>query len=209
MRKGNDMQYGYQRPKRTLRRAAMVAAGTVALGAAAQGTRQLPLRQNEGVTTAESSAAARNTPAKDSESVDFLLYALRSSLAEADMGAVAQQQSRNPAIQAYGKKLHDDHARTANEIKAALAPLDVTAPSEPNAAAQSRRDALAKLAGPEFDAAFLPLMVSTHKEAIEKFGAQTHANPDQQLADLAARTLPMLQQHLDTAQRLQTDHSGH
>jgi hypothetical protein len=53
------------------------------------------------------------------------------------------------------------------------------------------------------------MMVAAHKEAIDKFGAQTHANPDQHIAELAAKTLPILEEHLATAEKLQTDHSGH
>jgi len=39
-------------------------------------------------------------------------------------------------------------------------------------------------------------------EAIEQYGAQTHANPDRMLADFASKGLSMLREHLETAESL-------
>ena len=46
------------------------------------------------------------------------------------------------------------------------------------------------------------MMIWTHTEAIEKYGAQTHANPDRALHDFAQRSLPMLREHLAAAEAL-------
>ena len=61
---------------------------------------------------------------------------------------------------------------------------------------------LERLSGQEFDAAFIEMMIAAHTEAIEKYGAQTHANPDRALADFASKSLSMLREHLAAAQSL-------
>ena len=83
-----------------------------------------------------------------------------------------------------------------------LTPLNVTLPVEPSAEAQVHHAALARLTGEQFDAAFIEAMIASHTEAIEKYGAQTHANPDRALSDFASRSLAMLREHLATAESL-------
>jgi putative membrane protein len=62
--------------------------------------------------------------------------------------------------------------------------------------------ALMRLSGEEFDAAFVQAAIWAHTEAIEKYGAQTHANPDRALHEFASRSLPMLREHLAAAEAL-------
>jgi predicted outer membrane protein len=83
-----------------------------------------------------------------------------------------------------------------------LQPLNVTIPEEPSAEALSHHASLARLSPEEFDAAFVQMMIWTHEEAIEKYGAKTHANPDRALSDFASQSLTMLREHLQTAQSL-------
>ena len=45
-------------------------------------------------------------------------------------------------------------------------------------------------------------MIASHKEALEAYGAQTHANPDRALADFASKGMAMLREHLATAESL-------
>jgi putative membrane protein len=171
----------------------------LAAGAAAQIPGRTP--DDEGLVTAE---APRVTPrdGASARSTEFLVDALRASLAEVRMGELAAQQSYDREVRDYGTKLKSDHTAHAVEIERLLEPLDVTIPTEPPAEALSQLAALTRLSGEEFDAAFIQMMVWTHTEAIERYGAQTHANPDRSLHDLAQRSLPMLREHLARAEAL-------
>jgi hypothetical protein len=46
------------------------------------------------------------------------------------------------------------------------------------------------------------MMIWSHTEALEKYGAQTHANPNRSLSEFASKALPMLRDHLATAESL-------
>jgi len=175
--------------------AALVAASTFAATAQTRGTESEP--QNQSIVVAESARTSRNT-----QQIEFLLEALRTSLAEARMGALAEQQSYDQPVRDYGTKLKSAHTAHAGEIERLLEPLGVTIPTEPSAPALSQVAALTRLSGEEFDAAFVQMMIWTHTEAIEKYGAQTHANPDRALHDFAERSLPMLREHLAAAEAL-------
>jgi putative membrane protein len=173
----------------------------LALGAAAQTRDPAPTAPNRSIVTAEAprAPAAEN---KNAEDLEFLTEALRTGLAEVQMGELAAQRGNDPRVRAYGAKLKTDHAAQAAEIEALLKPLNVAIPAEPSSDAQVHHAALARLSGEEFDSRFVEMMIASHSEAIEKYGAQTHANPDRTLHDFAAKALPMLREHLAEAQSL-------
>jgi len=176
-----------------------VAAGVFATIAAAQ-TRSAPEAENSIVTAEAPAAAARaNT---NTAQVEFLVEALRSSLGETRMGELATRQSYDQRVRDYGEKLKVDHTAHATEIERLLEPLGVTIPTEPSAEALTNIAALGRLSGQEFDAAFVQQMVWAHTEAIEKYGAQTHANPDRSLHEFASKSLTMLREHLAQAEAL-------
>jgi putative membrane protein len=170
-------------------------ATALTVSAAAQTRSSTPPAQDQSIVVAEASRAGKST-----QQVDFLLEALRTSLAEARMGELATQQSYKQTVRDYGTKLERDHTAHATEIERMLEPLGVTIPTEPSAEAISQLAALKRLAGEEFDAAFIQSAIWTHTEAIEQYGAQTHANPDRALHDFAQNSLPMLREHLATAE---------
>jgi len=150
-------------------------------------------------------AVAEAPPARSNQSraqVEFLVEALRTSLAEARLGELATRQSYNARVRDYGTQLRTDHTAQATQIEGMLEPLGVTIPTEPSAEALSHLAVLERLTGTEFDAAFVQLMIWSHTEAIEQYGAQTHANPDRALHDFASKSLPMLREHLAAAEAL-------
>ena len=175
------------------------AAVGLALGAAGQTRSSTSEARNTSIVTAEASEPRNN---KNASHIEFLVEALRTSLAEVRLGELATQQSDDARVRDYGAKLRTDHAAHAKEIEQLLEPLGVAIPTEPSAEAISQQASLERLSGKEFDAAFVQMMVWSHTEAVEKYGAQTHANPDRALHDFASKSLPMLREHLATAESL-------
>lgn len=174
-------------------------ATTLAVGAAAQSRESQP--ENRSIVVAEVSRGAA-TGNKNAEDVEFLVDAMRTSLAEIELGELAAERGLDPRVRDYGTKLATDHRAHAAELERLLEPLNVTVPEEPSADAQLHHAALGRLAGQEFDGAFIEMMVASHSEAIEQYGAQTHANPDRSLAEFASASLPMLREHLRIAESL-------
>jgi putative membrane protein len=178
-----------------------ILATMLAATAAAQTRSSMPEAQNRSVVTPTGpETAARGN--KSAAQVDFLVEALRTSLAEVRIGELAAQKGSNARIKDYGMKLKNDHMAHAKELERMIEPLGVTVPTEPSSEALAHHDSLTRLSGTEFDAAFVQMMIWSHTEAIEKYGAQTHANPDKALHDFASQSLPMLREHLAAAEAL-------
>ena len=181
-----------------------LAASSAALAAAAQ-------NRNAASPDAVSPVSPQTqvVQAENPADTEFLLDALRASKAEVRMGELAEQRGGSVAVREYGKKLKDDHANVVRELTLLLEPLNMNVPTEPTAEEQTHYAALAQLSGTEFDAAFVPLMLEAHHDAIEMYGAQTHANPNAEIADFAAEHLPSLREHLAIAESLERGLPGH
>jgi len=63
-------------------------------------------------------------------------------------------------------------------------------------------DDLEKLKGNEFDKAYIRLMVEDHKDDIKEFQEVADGAKDAEVKAFAAKTLPVLKEHLELAQKL-------
>jgi putative membrane protein len=147
--------------------------------------------------------------AEDGGGSDFLLDAIRTDIAEVQMAKLAEQHAESEAVRDYAKRLQADHSRALQEASALALTLSAQVPTEADPEALAHYDALEQLSGRDFDAAFVSHMIAGHEAAIEKFGTQSRANPNGEVATLAAKTLPMLRAHLTTAQSLQAGEARH
>ena len=191
------------RPPRILIMALGAAAFLAEPGAAqpADGSQEPGAAQDTGAVQGAGAPLGAAT-ARDPRDSEFLMDAIRMSIAEVQLGTLAEQRAHDERVRAYGRRLRTDHSRTMEETAALLETTVEEIPSEPDAEAQARYQALAMLSGPEFDAAFVDHMIAAHREAIEAYGRQTHANPNEALADLAEKTLATLREHLAIAESL-------
>lgn len=117
-------------------------------------------------------------------------------------GKIAATRGHDARVRELGARVEREHAVLADEIEGLLEGRHAVVPAEPSADAQLQAAALERLTGPEFDAAFLELMVEMHREGLEQYGAKTHANPDEVLSDFASKSLPVLREHLRIAESL-------
>ncbi len=147
--------------------------------------------------------------AQDSPDAKFLTDAVRGDVAEVKMGELAQQRGTTEAVREFGKMLVEDHSSAMKKTAELAKDLNVIPPAQPSAEQTQKHDALARLNGAEFDRQFAAEMVKGHQEEIAKYEKQA-ASGDSKVAKLAEDLLPVLEEHLMAAQRLQSgDHESH
>jgi putative membrane protein len=146
--------------------------------------------------------------AQDSPDAKFLTDAVRGDVAEVKMGELAQQRGTTEAVREFGKMLVEDHSSAMKKTAELAKDLNVIPPAQPSAEQTQKHDALARLNGAEFDRQFAAEMVKGHQEEIAKYEKQA-ASGDSKVAKLAEDLLPVLEEHLMAAQRLQGDHESH
>jgi putative membrane protein len=120
---------------------------------------------------------------------------------EIQSGQLALQRSQNPAVREYAQMLIDHHTQTTAQIAAAAqsAGLPVPPPAMTGAHAQM----LANLRGaPSFDMAFRDAQVMAHQEALALHQNYAASGDVPALRTVAGGAVPVVQQHLTTAQSL-------
>jgi putative membrane protein len=132
----------------------------------------------------------------------FLQDAIQGSLAEVQMGELAQQKGSSEDVKTFGQTLVTDHSKSIEEASALAQSMSLEVPAEPKAEARQEYEKLQGLKGAEFDREFAEHMVMDHQKEIEKFEEQAQGGSDE-VARFAKQTLPVLNTHLDLAKKIE------
>lgn len=134
----------------------------------------------------------------------FLQEAIQGSMAEVQMGELAQKNGASDDVRAFGETLVEDHSKSLEEAKKLAQEAGASVPDQPKPEAQKEYEELQSLTGEEFDEAFTEHMVMNHEKEIEKFEEQAQTG-NGEVAEFAKATLPTLQQHLEAAKNLEAN----
>jgi putative membrane protein len=163
------------------------------------------VEQMQGKTVWLAAAISSVTLASASFAADestFLQDAVQGSLAEVQMGQLAQQNGGSEDVKAFGQTLVTDHTKSMDQASALAKSMNVQVPTEPKPEAQQEYEKLQGLQGAEFDKAFAEHMVMDHQKEIDKFEEQAQGGGDE-VAQFAKQTLPVLNTHLDLAKKIE------
>jgi putative membrane protein len=157
-------------------------------------------------TTNPAPTPAPNPAATPSQSVSndlpFLREAAGVNLMEVRLGQLAQSKASNAAVKQFGQRMVDDHTRIEQDLSSMVSAngiaLNPTLTSDQN----DKINSLQSLSGPQFDQAYMSLMIQGHQTDVAEFENQSRNSDSPQVRDFAARSLPVLQQHLSLAQQV-------
>lgn len=133
----------------------------------------------------------------------FVMDAAHGGMAEVELGKMAAEKGSSDAVKQFGKRMADDHAKAADELKQLAQQKGMTLPTDIDAKHKQLRDRLAKLNGAEFDKAYANEMVKDHKKDVADFKREAQRTKDPDLKTWAGKTLPTLEDHLKQAQDMQ------
>ncbi len=141
------------------------------------------------------------------EKVDekFVTNAAKDGHAEVELAQLAQQQAGSSQVRAYAQRLAQDHQQADQQLKAIASQKGIQLPDEPNNKQKRDRDKLAKRQGAEFDKEYIDAVVKDHKKAIKEFDKEAKDGKDPDIKAFASQTAEKLREHLNQAQKLQTD----
>ena len=137
----------------------------------------------------------------DDEAINFIRQGLESGLTEIKAAGVAKTQSTNPRVIRFADMIITDHTQAGNELRKIETDKLVDQRDAINAEHEEMITGLATKSGPEFDKAYIQMMLKDHEEAIELFKSVGN-NTSGMIQKFAAQTLPKLQMHLDSAKAI-------
>jgi putative membrane protein len=137
-----------------------------------------------------------------SNDLPFLQEAAGVNLMEIRLGQLAQSKASNAAVKQFGQRMVNDHNRLEQDLISMVSAngiaLNPTLTSEQN----DKINSLQNLSGPQFDQAYMSLMIQGHQTDVAQFENQSRNAASPRVRDFAARSLPVLQQHLTLAQQV-------
>ncbi|MPV66737.1 DUF4142 domain-containing protein [Burkholderia sp. BE17] len=148
--------------------------------------------------TADEAAMTQRPTGIDAEFVD---KAAMLGKVERQASQLALDRSSNPDVKAFARRIVDDHARIAGELRQLGAQKGV--PVQTRMLVDPAVTALRAKDGHAFDTAYVALAgPRAHEAAIRLYEAEARNGRDPQLRAFAARALPALRAHLAAARQL-------
>ena len=164
---------------------------------------------NDSANTAahnDSANNAANTPANtaplDSSDVLFVRKAAMGGKMEVTLGNLAQQNAANDRVKGFGSMMVTDHGQANNELMQFAQSHNVMLTDSLDKKTKDHVTSMEKMKGKAFDKHYIGMMVNDHQKDISEFekASNNAINPD--LKAWAAKTLPVLRKHLDSAQAI-------
>lgn len=154
--------------------------------------------------TGKDSVDSAKTANKDKGTVDkdvsdFVATAASGGMMEVQLGQYASQNAVNPRVKAFGDMMVKDHTKANEELKSLAAAQNITVPADVADDEKKHMQDLMQKKGKDFDKAYMSMMVDDHKTDIGEFQKAGDNLKDSTIKSFAARTLPVLQGHLDSA----------
>jgi putative membrane protein len=140
------------------------------------------------------------------ESIDqkFAADAAKDSMAEIELGQLALNKSNDAEVREFANRMIQDHSKANQQLDSIAKSGNIVLPSEPGDQLDKAKSKLSGLSGKNFDRAYAEEMVKDHERAVKLFQQYQREGKNQELREFAQKTLPILQEHLAMAQKMQT-----
>lgn len=157
---------------------------------------------------AQAGAGTRNAESKKDDRVargdrKFVEKAAGSGMFEVQVAQLAATKAADANVKSFASMLVDHHTAANNELVQLANMKGIELPAGPPRGMRKDIEKLGKKNGADFDKAFLKdVGIDAHKKDIKLFEHASKDLKDPQLKAFAAKTLPVLRQHLQAAENL-------
>ena len=131
-----------------------------------------------------------------------------SNLTEIQSSQMALQMSSNPQVKDFAQQMITDHTTAGTRVAAVASSKGATVPKMLDDKHKDMVDTLQGKSGTDFDKAYVDLQVKAHQATINLDQDEADNGNDPDIKSTAAGLLPTLKEHLNMAQRLQSNMMG-
>ncbi len=135
----------------------------------------------------------------------FAQQAASGGMAEIQTAQLAQQRASSPQVKQFANRMITDHTQANTELQQIADQANITLPSQPSTKDAAASAKLRALNGTAFDQAYAQEELRDHQQDVALFRKEATSGQDPALKAYAQKTLPILQQHLQMAQQLNTN----
>ncbi|MES2113004.1 MAG: DUF4142 domain-containing protein [Bacteroidota bacterium] len=158
--------------------------------------------KHDAVAKADSLNAVKDTTKQLSIAVEkgdaaFIVDAANGGMTEIDLGKLALQKGVSKQVKNFGLMMVKDHSKINDMVKAIAVTKNISIPKAPGAKEQKIISKLTGKSGKDFDKAYIDDMIEDHQDDIKAFQTAAKKCLDPDVKSFAAKTIPILQEHLD------------
>ena len=125
------------------------------------------------------------------------------NLSEIEVSRMAQRKSQSEQVKNFAQQMIDDHTKALSEVQQLAQAKGVALPTELDRTHKRKAERMGALSGEAFDRAYMEQAgVADHKRTHGMLQQAQARAKDPDLKALAARTQPIVDQHLNSAQQL-------
>lgn len=139
------------------------------------------------------------------DDTEFAVEAANGSFAEIRASEIAQQKAQNQRVKDFAAMIIQDHTKANEELKSLAANKNIQLPT---AAGEDKQEKIADLnseSGADFDKEYMNMMVSDHRDDIDRFEDAAENSEDAEIRAFAEKTLPALRKHLQEAEAIEDE----
>jgi putative membrane protein len=140
------------------------------------------------------------TLSKDDQ--EFATKAAQGNMSEVNLGTMAAQKGTSPDVKAFGNRMVNDHGKALDELKQWASNKGFTLPTDVSADQKATADKLSQKSGKDFDKTYADTMADDHEKDVAEFDKASKNAQDPDLKAWAAKTLPVIQDHLKMAKEM-------
>lgn len=133
----------------------------------------------------------------------FVYEATIGGAAEVALGQLAEQKGLSQALKEFGRQMVADHGKANEQLMQLAQAADIPQPGQLDEEHKAMRAQLEKLAGAEFDLAYIRGQVGDHQKTAQLFEWEIGFGQDPQLKSFASQILPIALRHLEMARAVE------
>jgi putative membrane protein len=132
----------------------------------------------------------------------FLMDACQGGLMEVKSGELAQTNASSQQVKDFGQRMIADHGKMGQDLRDLAGKENVSLPSDISTKDKEIYLELSKMTGAAFDKAYIAYMVKDHLDDLGAFQREMDSGTDSDAKAVAAKTIPIIKEHLKRAQEI-------
>lgn len=145
----------------------------------------------------------RKPDQKPFDDAQFVQKAASGGLHEVELGKIGMTQAKSDDVKKFAEMLVTDHGKANDELKKCAKEAGIEVPDKMSEEDQKEVDKFKNYKGTNFDQDYMKHMLTDHEKDVALFKRASKEAKNPKIKDFAAKTLPVLQAHLDQARKIQ------
>jgi putative membrane protein len=139
------------------------------------------------------------TMAVEKADANFAVEAANGNMIDVQLSALAKTKAVNSRVKHFASMMITDHMKIDKDLQKLATEKNITLPQALSDEAKNDINRLSKKDKSDFDGSYMHMMLTDHKQLVDKFEKAATDCKDPELKSFINETLPVLRKHRDSA----------